>query len=165
MPNSSWPHGLSHARFLCPPLSVEYAQIHVHWVGDTILNISSSATPFSFFLQSFPTSGSFPMSQLFPSGGQNIRASASTIVLSMDIQGWFPISLQSKVLSRLLLQHHNLKVSGLWCSTFFTVQVSHPYMTTGKAIVLTRRTFVDKIMCLLFNMLSRLVITFLSSLK
>ena len=60
-----------------------------------------------------------------------------------------------------LLQHHSSKAPILWCSAFFTVQLSHPYMTTGKTIVLTRRTFVGKVMSLLFNMLSRLVITFL----
>ena len=60
-----------------------------------------------------------------------------------------------------LLQHHSSKASSPWCSAFFIVQLSHPYMTTGKAIVLTRRTFVGKVMSLLFNMLSRLVITFL----
>ena len=60
-----------------------------------------------------------------------------------------------------LLQHHSSKASNLWCSAFFTVQLSHPYMTTGKTIALTRRTLVGKVMSLLFNMLSRLVITFL----
>ena len=60
-----------------------------------------------------------------------------------------------------LLQHHSSKASILWYSAFFTVPLSHPYMTTGKTIPLTRRTFVDKVMSLLFNMLSRLVITFL----
>ena len=60
-----------------------------------------------------------------------------------------------------LLQHHTSKASILWCSAFFIVQPSHPYMTTGKTIALTRRTFVDKVMCLLFNMLLRSVITFL----
>ena len=60
-----------------------------------------------------------------------------------------------------LLQHHSSKSSILWCSVFFTVQLSHPYMTTGKTIALTRWTFVDKVMSLLLNMLSRLVITFL----
>ena len=60
-----------------------------------------------------------------------------------------------------LLQHHSLKASFLWCSAFFIFQLSHPYMTTGKTIDLTRQTFVDKVMSLLFNMLSRLVITFL----
>ena len=62
---------------------------------------------------------------------------------------------------RSLLQHHNSKASAVWRSAFFTVQLSHPYMTTGKTIALTRRTFVGKVMSLLFNMLSRLVITFL----
>ena len=60
-----------------------------------------------------------------------------------------------------LLQHHSSKASILWCSAFFRVQLSHPYMTTGKTIALTRRTFVDKVMSLLLNMPSRLVITFL----
>ena len=60
-----------------------------------------------------------------------------------------------------LLQHHRSKASILWHSAFFTVQLSHPYMTTGKTITLTRRIFVDKLMSLLLNMLSRLVITFL----
>ena len=60
-----------------------------------------------------------------------------------------------------LLKHRSSNASILWCSTFFTVQLSHPYMTTGKTIALTRRTFVGKVMSLLFNMLSRLVITFL----
>ena len=64
-----------------------------------------------------------------------------------------------------LLQHHSSKASMLWCSAFFTVQLSHPYVTTGKAIASTRWTFVGKAMSLLFNMLSRLVITFLPSSK
>ena len=67
--------------------------------------------------------------------------------------------MQSKELSS-LLQHHSSKASILRCSAFFTVQLSHPYMTTGKSIALTRRTFVGKVMSLLLNMLSRLVITF-----
>src|SRR5574340_893578 len=64
-----------------------------------------------------------------------------------------------------LLQHHSSKASILWHSAFFTLQLSHPYMTTGKTIALTRRIFVDKVMSLLLNMLSRLVITFLSRSK
>ena len=85
---------------------LEVAQIHIHWVCDgCYLIISYSATLFSFCLQSFPTSGSFPMSQLFTLGGQNIGASVSTSVLPMNIQGWSPlgwialISLLSKGLS------------------------------------------------------------------
>ena len=73
--------------------------------------------------------------------------------------GW--ISLQSKGLSRSLLQHHSSKASILQCSAFFIIQLSRPYMTAGKIITLTRWTFVGKVMTLLFNMLSRLVITFL----
>ena len=64
-----------------------------------------------------------------------------------------------------LLQHHSSKASILRCSAFFIVQLSHPYMTTGKTIALTRGTFVDKVMSLFFNILSRLVITFLSRSK
>ena len=114
--------------------------------------------------QSLPASESFQMSQFFASGGQSIRVSAA--VLPMNIQNWFPlgltglISLQSKGLSS-LLQHHSSKASILQGSAFFIVQLSHPYMTTGKTIALTRRTFVGKVMSLLFNMLSRLVIAFL----
>ena len=64
-----------------------------------------------------------------------------------------------------LLQHHSSKASILQSSAFFTIQLSHPYMTTGKTIALTKRTFVGKVMCLLYNMLSRLVITFLPKSK
>ena len=106
------------------------------------------------------------MSQLFTSGGQSIGVSASALVLPMNIQDRFPlgwtgwISLQSKGLSS-LLQHHSSKASILHCSAFFIVQLLHPYMTTRKTIALTRWTFVDKEMSLLFNKLSRLVISFL----
>ena len=125
--------------------------------------ISSSGVPFSSRLQSFPASGSFPMSPLFASV-PSIGVSASASVLPTNTQDWSPlrwtgwIFLQSKGLSS-LLQHHGSKGSVLWCSAFFIVQLSHPYMTTGKTIAVTRRTFVGKVM--LYNMLSRLVITFL----
>ena len=73
---------------------------------------------------------------------------------------WFDLlAIQGTLKS--LLEHHSSKASVLWCSAFFVVQLSHPYMTTGKTIALTRWSFVDKVMSLLFNMLSRLVITFL----
>ena len=132
--------------------------------------ISSSVVLFSSCLQSFLASGSFPMSQFFSSGGQSIGVSASASILPMNIQGWFPlgltalISLLSKGVES-LLQQHSSKVSILLCSAFFIVQFSHPYMTTGKTIASTRWTFVDKVMSLLFNMLSRLVITFLPRCK
>ena len=73
---------------------------------------------------------------------------------------WFDL-LEVQGTLKSLLQHHNLKASILQHSAFFMVQLSHPYMTTGKTIALTRRTFVGKVMSLLFNMLSRLVIAFL----
>ena len=77
---------------------------------------------------------------------------------------WFDLlSLQGTLKS--LLQHHSLRASVVWCSALLMVQLSHPYMTTGKTIVLTRWTFVSKVMSLLFNMLSRLVIAFLSRSK
>jgi len=88
--------------------------------------------------QSFPESGFFPVNQLFTSGGQSTGASASASILPMNIQGWFPLgltglmSLVSKGLSKSLLQHYNSKASILQCSAFFMVQLSHPYMTTGK---------------------------------
>ena len=105
--------------------------------------ISPSVIPFSSCPQSFSASGSFQMSQLFASGGQSIGASASTSVLPMNIQDWFPlgwtgwISLQAKGLSR-VFSNTSLKASILWHLAFIIVQISHPYMTTGKTIALTR---------------------------
>ena len=159
--------GLQHTSFSCPSPSPRICSNSCplsRWCHPTIL---SSVAPFSSCLQSFPASGSFPMSQFFTSGGQNIGASAPASILPMNIQDYFPlgstgvISLLSKGLSKSLLQHHSSKASILRLSAFFMVQLSHPYMTSGKTIAWTRRTFVDKVMSLLFNMLSRLVITFL----
>ena len=120
--------------------------------------VSSSVVPFSSSLQSFPASGSFPVSQFFASGGQSVGVSASASILPMNMQNWFPLgwtglnSLKFKGLSRVfsntiksLLQHHSSKASILWCSAFFTVQLSHPYMTTGKTIALTRWTLVGNL--------------------
>ena len=105
------------------------------------------------------------MSQLFTSGGQSIGVSASASVLPMNIQDWFPLRLTDLLpvqgTLKSLLQNHSSKASIIQSSAFFIVQLSHPYMTTGKIIALTRWTFVGKIISLLFNMLSRLVITFL----
>ena len=106
------------------------------------------------------------MSQFFPSGGQSIGVSASASVLPMNIQDQFPlgwtgwISLQSNGLSRVFPSTTFQKHQFFRRSAFFIVQLSHPYMTTGKAIALTRWTFVGKVMSLLFNMLSRFVIAF-----
>ena len=128
--------------------------------------ISSSVVPFSSCLQSFPTSESFQMTQLFTSGGQNIGVSASASVLPMNIQDWFPLSLtgwismQSKGLSRVF---SNSAVQKHWffsAQAFFIVRLSHPYVTTEKTIALTRWTFVGKVISLIFNMLSRLYFYF-----
>ena len=106
---------------------------------------------FSSCLQSFPTSGYFPMSRQFTSGSQRIGASMLASVLPMNIQGWFPlgliglISLAVQGTLKSLLQHHSSKASVLQRWAFFMVPLSHPYMTTGKTIALTRWTFVGKV--------------------
>ena len=99
------------------------------------------------------------MSQFFASGGQSTGVSASASVLLMNIDWFDLLAVQGTLKS--LLQHHSSKASILWCSAFLMVQLSHPYMTTGKTIALTRPTFVSKVMSLLFNMLSRLVMALL----
>ena len=145
------PHESQHARLPCPSPSPG-VQSNSHplsqWCHPAI---SSSVVPFSSQLQFCPASGSFQMSQLVASGGQSIGVWASTSVLPMNTQDWSPlgwtgwISLQSKGLAS-LLQHHSSKASILQHSAFFIVQLSHPYVTTGKTIALTRRTFVGKVM-------------------
>ena len=120
--------------------------------------ISSSVVHFSSHLQSCSALGSFPVSQLFASGGQRIGVSALALVLPMNVQDWSPlgwidwISLQVQGTLKSLLQHHSSKASILRRSAVFTVQLSHPYMTTGKTIALSRQTLVGKAMSLLFNM-------------
>ena len=151
MSDSLRPHELQHARLPClsatPGVHSNSCPLS-QWCHPTI---SSSVAPFSSCLQSFPASGSLLMSQFFSSAGQSIGVSASASVLPMNTQDWFPlgwtgwISLLYKGLAS-LLQHHSSKASILRCSAFFTVQLSHPYMTTGKTIALTRQTFVDKVM-------------------
>ena len=84
------PHELQHTRLLCPPLPPRVSFPLSRWC---YLTISSSVIPFSFYLQSFPASGSFPMSQLSASSIQSIGASASALVLSLNLQGWFPLGL------------------------------------------------------------------------
>ena len=162
-----WLHEVQHARPACPSPtpSVYPNSCPLSWWCH--LNISASVIPFSSCLHSFPISGSFPMSQLFTSGGQNIGVSASTSVLPMNTQNWSVLgwtgwtSLQSKgpsrVFSNTTVQNHH----------FFDTQLSlesnshiHTWLLE-KTIALTRWSFVDKVMSLLFNMLSRLVITFL----
>ena len=145
----------------------ESTQTHVHWVGDAIQPSHLLSPQLSSCLQSFPALGSFPKSWLITSGGQSIIVSASTSVLPMNIQDWFPlgwtslISLQSKGLTRVFSSTTVRKHQFFGGSAFFMVQLSHLFMTTGKTIALTIQTFVSKVLSLLFNMLSRLIIAFL----
>ena len=111
--------------------------------------ISSSVIPLSSCLQSFPASGSFPMTRFFKSDGQSIGVSTSASVLSNEYSGL--ISFRMDWLDFLAihgtlksLQHQSSKASILWCSAFFIVQLSYPYMTTEKAITLTRRNLLTK---------------------
>ena len=163
MSDSLWSHEEQHAR---PPRPSPTPGVHLNpcplswWCHPTI---SSSAVPFSSCPQSFPASGSFQMSQLFTWGGQSIGVSASKSVLPVNTQNWHPLEWTglyllaayrglSRVFSNTTVQKHQ----------FFGAQLSsHPYMTTGKTIALTRWTFVNKVMSLLFNTLSSLVISFL----
>ena len=137
MSNSLQPHGQQHARLPCLP--------------PTPGACSSSVVPFSSCLQSFPASGSFPMSQLFASGGQRIGVSAFSISPSNKYSGliffridWLDLLAVQGTLKS-FLQHHSSKASILQHSAFFIVQFSHPSMTTGKTIALTRQTFVGKV--------------------
>ena len=142
----------------------EFTQIHVHWVGDAIQPshpLSSPSLPafslsqpqvFESYLRiRWPKCWSFSLS-ISPSNEYS-----GLISFRMD---WFDL-LAVQGTHKSLLQHHTSKASILRRSAFFIVQFSHPYMTTGKTIALTRRTFGGKVMSLLFNMLSRLIIAFL----
>ena len=148
----------------------ELAQTYVHQVSDAV----QPSHPLSF-----PSYPAFSLSQhqgLFWWLSSRIRWSkywsfSFSISSSNDYSrlssfriDWFDLLAVQGTLKS-LLQHHSSKASILWFSAFLTVQLSHPYMTTGKTIALTRRTFVSKVMCLLFNMLSRFVITFLPGSK
>ena len=141
----------------------EFAQTHVHWVGHEWCHptISSSVALFSSWVQSFPASGSFPMSWLFTTGGQNIGASAS--VFPVNIQGWFPLvltglkSLQSKQLSRVFSSTTN------WKHQFFSTQPS--LWSNSHIHTWLLWTSVSKVMSLLLNMLSRFVIALLNMLS
>ena len=151
MSDSLWTHGLQHTRLPCPSPTLGACSNSCPFSWWCHPTISSSVVPFSSCFQSFPASGSFPMSQFFAPGSQSIGDSASASVLPMNTQdlsllgwtGW--ISLQSKgllrVFSNTTVQKHQ----------FFRVQLSHPYMISGKTIALTRRTFVSKIMSLLLT--------------
>ena len=164
MSNSLQPHGLQDTS---SPVHyfAESVQTQAHWVGDAIQpshSLSSPSPPPSIF----PSIRVFPMSQFFTSGGQSSGVSASASVLPMNIQDWFPlgwtgsISLQSKRLSESSPTPQFKSINSLALRLLYG-PVSHPYMTTGKTITLTRWTFVGRVMSLLFNTVSRFVIAFL----
>ena len=123
--NSLWPHGLQHARLPCPLPSFRVCSNSCpvsQWCHPTIF---SSVVPFSSCLQSFPASGSFPVSWLFTSGGQSIGASVSASILPMSIQGWFPlgltglISLLSRGLSRVFSSNTIPSINSLVLSLLY----------------------------------------------
>ena len=166
MSNSLRPYGLQHTRLPCPSPTPGVAQSHVHRVSDAIQPFHPLLSP-SFAFNLPQHQGLFQ----WVSWSIGASASASASVLTMSIQDWFPlgltgwISLQSKGLSRVFSNTTVQKHQFFRCSAFFMVQLLHPYMTPGETIALTRWTFVSKVMSLLFNMQSRLVIAFIPGSK
>ena len=167
MSDSLRPHEPQHTRPPCRSPTPESTQTHVHRVGYAIqqshpllpsfppaLNLSQHQGVFSnesALRIRWPKYWSFSFNISTSHENPGLTSFGMDWVDLLVVQGTF----------KSLLQHHSSKASILQCSAFFTIQLSHPYMTTGKTIALTRWTFVDKVMSLLFNMLSRLVITFL----
>ena len=160
MSDSLWSHGLQHARLPCPSPTPRAC---------------SNSCPSNHLILSFPSPPAFNLSQhqgLFQWVSSSHKwpkywSFSFSISSSNDYSGlisfrmdWFDLFATQGILKS-LLQHHSSKASVLWHSTLFIVQFSHPYITTGKTITLTRWTFVSKVMSLLFNMLSGLVIAFL----
>ena len=142
----------------------EFTQTHVHSVGDAIqpshpLSSPSPPAPIPPSIRVFSNESTLLMR------GPKYRSFSFSIIPSKEIPGlisfrmdWLDLLTVQEVLKS-ILQHHSSKASILQCSSFFTVQLSHPYMTTGKTIALARWTFVGKVMSLLYNLLSRMVIT------
>ena len=144
----------------------ESTQIHVHWVGDAIQPSHPLSSPSPPALSLSQHQGLFKWVVLHIRWPQYWSFSFSISpsseysgVISFRMDWLDLLAVQGTLKS--LLQHHSSKASIFWCSAFFIVQLSHPYMTTGKTIALTRWTFVGRVMSLLFNMLSWLVIAFL----
>ena len=166
MSDSLWPHGLQHARPPCPsPASRAYLNsCPVSWSCHSTI---SSSWALLLLLSIFPSirvfSNEWVLSIRWPSCWRfSFRVSPSSeysglILFKVD---WFDLLAVQRTLKS-IVQHHSSKASNLWCSAFFIVQLSHTYITTGKNIALTRWIFVGKIISLLFNMLSILVIVFL----
>ena len=140
----------------------EFAQTHVHWVDDAI-QPCHPLSPLLLLPSLFPSIRVFSNMSILHIRWPKYWSFSFSIspsneysgLISLGWTGW--ISLQSKGLSKSLLQHHSSKASVLQHSAFFAIQLSHPYMTTGKTITLTRRTFLGKVISLIFNILSRFV--------
>ena len=139
--DSLQPHGLQHARLPCPSSSPRVCSnscLSSWWCHQTI---TSSVTPFSSCPQSFPASRSFQMSRLFASGAKVLdlqlqhQSFQYSGLISFRIDWLDLLAVQGTLKS--LLQHHSSKASVLWCSAFFIVQLSHPYMNTGETIALS----------------------------
>ena len=155
MSDSLQPHGLQHARHPCPsptPGACPNSRLLSQWCYPTI---TSSVIPFSSCLQSFPASGSFPMSQSLRIKWPKYWSFSFSISPSNEDWGlilfridWFDLLAVQGTLKS-LLQHHSSKALILWCKAFFMVHLSHPHMSTGKTIALTIQTFVSKVMSLL----------------
>jgi len=170
MSDSMWCHGLQHARLPCPsPITRVYSNL-CPLSGWCLLNISPSVVSFYSGIQSFPASDllensvlciRWPKYWIFRFSISPSNEYSGLISFRMDWLNLF--TLQGTLKS--FFQHYSAKASILHCSAFFIVQLSHSYMTTGKMIALTRWTFVGKVMSLLFSMLSRLVMAFLSRSK
>ena len=157
MSNSLWPHGLQHARPPCPsqtPWVYSNSSPLSQWCHPAI----SSCRPLLLLPSLFPSIRIFSSESALHIRWSNYWSFSFNISPSNEHPGlisvrmdWLELLAVQGTLKS-LLQHHSSKPSFLWCSAFFTVQLSHPYMTTGKTIALTRRTFVGKVMSLLFNM-------------
>ena len=145
---------------------LQFTQTYVHWVGNAIQPSHPLSSPFPLAFNLSQQQGLFKWvssSLWWPkywSFSFNISPSNEHSGLISFRMDWLDLLAVQRTLKS-LLQHHSSKPSILQCSAFFTVQLSHSYMTTGKTIALTRQTFLGKVMSLLFNILSRLVITFL----
>ena len=141
---------------------LEFTQTHAHWVGDAIqasypLSSPSILPPIPPSFRVFSSESTLRMRwPKYWSFSFSISPSSEHPALISFRMDWLDLLAVQGTLKS-LLQHHSSKASILWCSAFFTVQLSHPYMTTGKTIALTRRSFVGKVMSLLLNVLSRSV--------
>ena len=144
----------------------EFTQTHVHWVGDAIQPSHPLSSP-SLLPSIFPSNRVFSNESAVHIRWPKYWNFSFSIGPSSEYSGlisfrmdWLDLLAVQGTLKS-LLQHHSSKALILWCSAFFIVQLPHPYMTTGKTIALTKWTFVGRVMSVLFNMLSRLVIAFL----